>query len=173
MVPLLLFNTVGYYLVFYGDLIAVKHEAEVMIWGHKNTEQVVSIRFALKDNKPVGSDLIFTDDDEFIYQGRMYDVIRSSRSAEYIEFKCYTDTKETTLAQNLCKKVDSDTESPAQKNKGNSSVKEFVKDYTPHEQEVFTAVQTLTSSCFYMQRTQLQPLIYKAIVSPPPELVVG
>jgi hypothetical protein len=61
MVPLLLFNTVGYYLVFYGDLLAVKHEAEVMIWGHKNTEKVVSIRFALKDNKPVGSDLIFTD----------------------------------------------------------------------------------------------------------------
>jgi len=173
MVPLLLFNTVGYYLVFYGDLLAVKHEAEVMIWGHKNTEKVVSIRFALKDNKPVGSDLIFTDDDEFIYQGRMYDVISSSRSAEYIEFKCYTDTKENTLAQNLCKKVDSDTESPAQKNKGNSSTKEFVKDYTPHEQKVFTVSQTLISSCFHMQRTQLQPLIYKAIVSPPPELVIG
>lgn len=173
MLPLLLFNTVGYYLVFYGNLLAVKHEAEVMIWGHMNTEKVVSIRFALKDNKPVGTDLIFTDEDEFIYQGRMYDVISSHRGAEYIEFKCYTDTKETTLNRNLCKKVDSDTESPAQKNKGNSSVKEFVKDYTPQEQEVFTALQTLTSSRIHMQRTQLQPLIYKAIVSPPPERMIG
>ncbi len=170
LVPLLLFNTIGYYLVFYGDILAAKHEAAAFLWGHdRNSEKIVSLTFAMHDGKPLASDLTFTDDNEFVYQGRMYDVISSTKGKGQIVFKCYTDIRETALNQNLCKKVNAENDAPAQNQKNGSVLKEFVKDYTLHKAEIFCMVPTIRCSYIDRPRSKCQPYIYRSIISPPPE----
>ena len=171
LVPLLLFNTIGYYLVFYGDLIAAKHEAAVYMWGHDmKSERIVTISFPLRDGDPVASDMVFTDDDEFVYQGRMYDVISSTQSKGMIQYKCYTDNRETMMTQNLTKKFESDSDTPTQKQQHNSPLKEFTKDYTHQKGESLRLMAMEIQSYHYLHRAVPQPSIYKAIVSPPPEV---
>jgi hypothetical protein len=174
LVPILLFNTIGYYLVFYGDLIEARHEAAVMIWGHQALgDKLVSLAFPLVNGKPAAEGLAFTDDDEFTYQGRMYDVVSSAQNNGRIVFKCYTDNKETALNQDLCKKIDSDSDTPAQNHKNNSILKEFIKDYTPHKQAEFCLAPTITSSYIKVNSAKQQPYIYRSIVSPPPEHLIS
>lgn len=173
LVPLLLFNTIGYYLVFCGDLLAVKHEAEVFVWGHDSrSEKVVTLTFAMREGQPVATDLTFTDDDEFTYQGRMYDVISCTKSNGQISYKCYTDIKETALNQNLCKKVNAENDTPSPNHK-NSVLKEFVKDYTLHHAEIFCFVPTIETSYTHRAKTKHQPSVYRPIVSPPPETFIS
>ena len=173
LVPLLLFNTIGYYLVFYGDLLAVKHDAEVLIWGHERIgDKMVSLTFPIQDGKPVAAGLTHTDDNEFMYQGRMYDIVSCTKANGYIVFKCYTDNKETALNDNLCNKINSDSDSPSQNHKNNSILKEFVKDYTPHKSQAFFIQNTLTRSYIRISGTNPQPSIYRSIVSPPPEFFI-
>jgi hypothetical protein len=169
LVPLLLFNTVGYYLVFYGDILAARHEAEVFIWGHDSrSEKVVALTFAMADGKPVAEGLTFTDDDEFVYQGRMYDVISTTTHDGYITLRCYTDSRETALNDNLCHKINSDNESPAH-NRKNNVLKEFTKDYTPHRLEIFCIIPVTVTSHTAATGGMPLPSVYRTVISPPPE----
>ena len=155
LVPILLFNTIGYYLVYYGDLIEARHEAAVMIWGHEALgDRLVSLSFPLINGKPAADGLTFTDDDEFTYQGRMYDVISSSQSRGEVVFKCYTDSKETALNQDLSLKINSDSDTPAQNHKNNSTLKEFSKDYTQHAQLEYSFIPAFTDSYIKTNRTE-------------------
>ena len=174
LVPVLLFNTLGYYLVFYGDLIEARHEAAVMIWGHEALgDRLVSLSFPLINGRPAARGLTFTDDDEFTYQGRMYDVVSSTQSNGKIVYKCYADNKETSLNQGLCYKINSDSDTPAQNHKNNSVLKEFVKDYTPHTALEFCFATAYTDSYIRANRTEKQAFIYRPIVSPPPEIFIS
>lgn len=174
LVPLLLFNTIGYYLVFYGDIIAAKHEAEVFIYGHdSHSEKIVTLTFALRDGKPVAQDLTFTDDDEFVYQGRMYDVISSRSTHGQIVYQCYTDIRETAINQNLCHKVNAENDTPSQNHKNGSVLKEFAKDYTLHEAQIIRFVPAIRSSYTHRTSMKRQPSIYRPIVSPPPESFIS
>ncbi len=172
LVPLLLFHTIGYYLVFYGDLLGAKHEAAVFIWGHESLgDKMVTLTFPLAEGKPVATGLVFTDDDEFMYQGRMYDVASSTKQKGRIIYKCYTDNKETALNDGLCNTINSDSESPAQNHKNNSVLKEFVKDYILHKQEAIYTSPVITGSCFYIRNTHIQSSIFRLVASPPPEFI--
>ncbi len=171
LVPILLFNTIGYYLVYYGDLIEARHEAAVMIWGHEALgDRLVSLSFPLINGRPAASGLAFTDDDEFTYQGRMYDVVSSTQGNGRVVLKCYTDNKETALNQGLCNKINSDSDTPVQNHKNNSVLKEFIKDYTPHAQLEYSFIPAFTDSYIKTNRTGRQASIYRAVVSPPPDL---
>jgi hypothetical protein len=117
--------------VYYTDILAAKHEAEVFIWGHDSrSEKVVFLSFPLCDGQPTADGLSFDDEDEFVYQGRMYDVISSVRRDGKIVYQCYTDIRETAINQDLCKQVNEEHDSPSQNHKNKSVLKEFAKDYT-------------------------------------------
>jgi len=171
LLPLLLFNTLGYYLVFYGDLLEAKHEAEVYIWGHDSrSEKMVTLSFPVQDGQPVAEGLRFTDEDEFIYQGRMYDVVSTAKSKDRIILTCYTDTKETALHQDLCNKVNADNDNATSNHKNKSVLKEFVKDYTL-DHPVLTCEAPDLMIILRMGRlhTRGQADICTATLSPPPE----
>jgi len=175
LLPILLFNTLGYYLVFYGDLLAAKHEAEVLILGHESLgDKMVSLTFPLVGGKPVAQGLTFTDDDEFMYQGRMYDVAGSSTANGQITYKCYTDNKETALNDNLSNKINADNDSPSQNHKNNSALKEFVKDYTLRRPDVFCISPGITKSFIHISPAPPgHSFEYRSIVSPPPEPLIA
>jgi hypothetical protein len=170
LLPLLLFNTVGYYLVYYTDILAAKHEAEVFIWGHDSrSEKLVSLAFPLHDGEPLAEGLRFTDEDEFIYQGRMYDVVSSSRKDGKIIYQCYTDIRETALNQNLCKKVNAEHDTPSQDQKNKSVLKEFAKDYTTHLSDQYHYYSATIVTLIRPTLAEGQPSVYTSVISPPPE----
>lgn len=171
---LILFNTIGCYLVFYGDILAAKHEALVLIMGHtKIGDRMVELTFRLHDGKPTANGLIFTDDDEFMYQGRMYDVMSSTSANGNIVYKCYTDNKETALNSDICDKIKSDRDTPAQNHKNTSVLKEHIKDYVPNGYQLFAIAPVVRRTYLHISRTEQQSYIYRSIISPPPEYSIS
>jgi hypothetical protein len=171
---LILSNTIGCYLVFYGDLLEARHEALVMILGHQALgDRVVELTFPVHDGRPQAAALTFTDDDEFMYQGRMYDVVSSATINGMVKYRCYTDAKETALNESLSNKIGTDRDSPVQNNKNTSQLKEHVKDYIPHSYRVSCLVPVSVLSYIHTLRASGQQYTYHPVVSPPPEFVLS
>jgi hypothetical protein len=167
----MLLQTGGYYVVFYADIMEAKRESSEYINGfNKDDDKVTSLTFALKDGKIIASNLIFNDDDEFTYQGKMYDVISTEKGNGTITFKCYTDDKETELNQNLCDKIDSDKDTPAQKQRNNLFVKLLTQHFTLNVGQAYCFTTNISTTYYYNYQNDQQPSIYSAVVSPPPEL---
>ena len=173
LLSLLLLQTGGYYVILSIDILEAKQEAMNVINNDKQeTQNITKLSFPVKDGKVIAQGLIFNDEDEFTYQGKMYDVISTEKSKGYITFKCYTDNKETELTANLNNKIDSDKDTPAQKHKGGILLKTVIP-YTPVSKQQFFFSTHISSAYYAFYCNRLQPFIYKAIVSPPPEFVLA
>ena len=172
LILLLFFNTLGYYLVFYGDVLAAKHEAKLFIFGHGKDEKATYFSFRLSHGKPMAQGLFFTDDDEFTYQGRMYDIESNTQSNDSVTYKCYSDDTETTLNNELCNKIDADRDSAGQRHKNSATLKEFANDYTPHRPDHFVFVQPLTASGGLTHRSSRILFFLQPVISPPPEYFI-
>ena len=170
LLVLLLLQSGGYYIIFCADILETKHEAiEIVENADRNKEQLTTLTFPYRDGAVLAADLTFNDEDEFTYQGRMYDVISSEKSNGQITFKCYTDNKETALTQNLKEKIDSEKDGPAQKQKG--SLIKMLPQYIAVSiaKHCFSSCTSLIYSIAYQNGHQT--FVYGTIVSPPPELI--
>ncbi len=170
LLVLLLLQSGGYYIIFCADILEAKHEAiEIVENADRNKEQVTTLTFPYRDGTVLAADLTFNDEDEFTYHGRMYDVISSEKTNGQITFKCYTDSKETSLTQNLKEKIESEKDSPAQKQKG--SLIKMLPQYIAVAVDgmCFTTYTTRIHSGSYQNGSQ--SFVYRTIVSPPPELI--
>jgi hypothetical protein len=173
LLALLLLQSGGYYVIFCSDILEAKQEA-MNFTGNagKESEDLAIITFPVRDGQIIASGLIFNDEEEFTYQGRMYDVVSTEKVKDEVTFKCYTDNKETELTRNLSDKIDSDRDAPAQKHKGASLLK-MPLQYTKTSQERFcfaTHTSNIYSGIFHNRR---QSFVYKSIVSPPPEFTLA
>ena len=170
---LLFLQTGGYYLIFSFNILEAKRDALNFIENaDKDYEHVTTLTFPIKEGKLMAQGLIFNDEDEFTYQGRMYDVISSEKSKDHITFRCYTDNKETELTQNVRDKIDSDKDAPAQKQKGTFFLK-IVLQHTPVCVQQFCFYIPISSAYSVVYYYRPQPFIYRTIVSPPPEYVLA
>jgi hypothetical protein len=153
-------------------MLEVKREAmSFMERADRDSGDKATITFPIRDGRIIASGLIFNDEDEFTYQGKMYDVISSEKSKDHITFKCYSDNKETELTQNLKDKVDSEKDAPVQKQKG-SLLKIWIQ-YTAASPQHFCFSNHKFVAYTSIYQTTLQPFVYRAIVSPPPEYIVA
>ena len=173
LLVLLLLQTGGYYVIFNFDILEAKRDAMHFIENaYKDEESITTLTFPIKEGKLIAQGLIFNDEDEFTYQGRMYDVISSEKSKDQITFRCYTDDKETELTQNLRDKVDSERDAPAQKQKGISFFK-IALQYTSVSEQQFCFLTQTSSAYSTVYRNRLQAFIHRTIISPPPESVLA
>ena len=93
-----LFNNFGYWFCFKVEQSDIKREMFEM------TKQTVpnSELIALAIPAAEINDLLWQDENEFSYKGKMYDVVRSERSADKSTvYYCLNDTKEEALNANL------------------------------------------------------------------------
>ena len=92
---LILYNLGGYYFVFQYDQAQVKNVMKGLIRaGYPTEKQYVEIIIL-----DPATDVNFTmlDKGEFLYQGKMYDVVSEKLSGKSITFRCVNDTKEEQL----------------------------------------------------------------------------
>ena len=171
LLVLLFLQTGGSYIIFCTELFEARHEATEYVNGlQSDREKVTTLTFQLHEGKIAASDLVFEDDDEFSYQGKMYDVISTEKYKDHITFRCYTDSKETELNTDLCEKIDAGRDK-ASEHKERSHIKLAPLDFIANDpcDSYFLTENIIQSSMIY--RGKQQTPAYKAIISPPPELL--
>jgi hypothetical protein len=91
---LILFNLSGYYFVFRCDQIRIKSEMKAMIRNgcFRGLYEEISIL-----NPAADHDFKMLDKGEFLYRGKMYDVVSIRVSGAYVVFRCINDIREEQL----------------------------------------------------------------------------
>jgi hypothetical protein len=173
LLSLILLQTGGYYIILYASILGARVDAADFI---KDPDQIkekaVTLTFPVKDGKLIATGLVFDDEDEFSYQGRMYDIISINKSKDHISFTCYSDTKETELDQNLCDKIDTDREAPAQKHKGFSLLKILLPYLNPAQSDKVHSCELASVGTIPAYTKSYRSFVFKPIISPPPELTL-
>lgn len=83
----------GYHLIFYLQRAALKSEMKTFLKDQKTHKDVVQINFTNEEL----SQLEWEGDDEFFFQGEMYDVIQKKNDGNKTVILCIPDKKETAL----------------------------------------------------------------------------
>jgi hypothetical protein len=136
----------------------------------KDPKNTVSLTFALCGGRALASGLTFTDDDEFVYQGRMYDVISESKAKGRVTYTCYADSRETELNQDLFKMIDSDQDLSSQRHKNSLPLKDVPKDYTNYIGKVHCFLpEASIRSVYGINTDKFYYSAVKTVFSPPPE----
>jgi hypothetical protein len=101
---ILLFNTMGYFIVFKSMQLAVKHDIKRRIKENVPAAELTVIRISDSDKAMQGR-IHWIEGKEFRLDGRMYDVVRSERRGDTTIYYCINDVQEETLFANLDKQV--------------------------------------------------------------------
>jgi hypothetical protein len=83
----------GYHLIFNHQLSAVKSEMKAFLKSQKDYKDVVQLSLNEKESKQV----YWENENEFRYNGEMYDVIEKKIKGSQIVIRCIPDKKETAL----------------------------------------------------------------------------
>ncbi len=111
--------------------------------------------------------LIFIEESEFYYQGRIYDVISQRTEKDFIYISCICDHEENNLIQNY----NTDTEDNQAENKSNNLtqiLKNFVTDFNYSFQEYCLNNQN-SKKTYNTFKSQLYSGQFKNPDSPPPK----
>ena len=83
----------GYHLIFNFELASVKSEMKAFLQTQKNHKDVVEILLTNEQSKQVD----WEDENEFRFNGEMYDVIEKKIVKKQLFIRCVEDRKETAL----------------------------------------------------------------------------
>lgn len=93
MLSCMIFSIMGYHLFFYLQLSEARSEMKYLITHGIHTEGILSLGF----DKQKQSAINWIDENEFILNGNMYDVIEKQGGSEKMIVYCIQDNKETEL----------------------------------------------------------------------------
>jgi hypothetical protein len=94
VVALFLFNTMGYFFVFRINQSFIRSEVRQIIKSGIFKENYTLLKIA---NPPSNPDFRRTDKDEFVYRGRMYDIVSERTAGDTTYFYCINDKQEENL----------------------------------------------------------------------------
>jgi hypothetical protein len=166
---LILYNLCGYYFVFQYDQAQVKQVMNERIRdGVENEKQYVEITIL---NPGVDADFKMLDKGEFLYHGKLYDVVSEKVSGKSIIFRCINDTKEEQLFANYDRYLDwvSGVNAP-EKSKHSQAMlyhlikQALVKNYSPVKTNSYSTI-------IYYNPTFELISYYITPISPPPRAV--
>ncbi len=106
MVAALIFNVCGAYLVFESVKFGIKKEVKRKIKAGIPDSQLTTLRFLAADVESGTAGIDWVEGHEFRFNGKMYDVVRTSNDNGFIVYHCINDTQEETLFANLGKLID-------------------------------------------------------------------
>jgi hypothetical protein len=93
----ILFNISGYYFAFLIIRQGYKHDFICHLKLDKDNEAVLTFRIADDEIESANSTFKWMEENEFRYQGKMYDVISSEKQGNINIFRCLNDKNEETL----------------------------------------------------------------------------
>lgn len=132
---------------------------------NKETETIVIPTGELASSS---SRIKFLDDDEFIYNGKMFDIISRKTSNGYTTFYCMNDTQEEQLYSTLKDHImhNTDQNLPV-KDKSNLIIKNIIKEALA-DKSIKQPLSLMTFIInFNFETTLLQN--FKTVLSPPPK----
>ena len=94
LVFILLYNTLGYYLVFSYNRFLLRKEIHGLIRNHRLDDQCIILTFAFPQ-KTMGFSRI--NQTEFVYKGVLYDIVSEEIHEGGITIRCLADQKESEL----------------------------------------------------------------------------
>ena len=112
-ISVLLFNTIGSLIVFKSMSYCIHKEIKNAITQSIPQNKLITIIIDKNNNK----DINFVDDKEFMYKGKMYDVVRQQANGNTTIYYCINDTKEEELYANLNKEMKTNMDTNPVKNK--------------------------------------------------------
>jgi hypothetical protein len=148
----------GYHLVFYLQRAALKSEMKAFLKDQKTHKDVVQINFTEQEL----NQLEWEGDDEFFFEGEMYDVIQKKENGNSTTILCVADKKETALLNEYQK--------THKRNSSNSAIAQLISiqfvlpDDCPLQQP-----QKIIETFFIEHHYFLQNLA-SAVVLPPPDV---
>ena len=160
----MLFNTLSNLIVFESMYYSIHKEVRSTLIKSIPTNNLVKITI---DNKTKNS-IRFTDKEEFIYDGKMYDIVRQKTEGNITIYYCLDDTKEDNLFANLNASIKNNMDSNPVKGRVQQILKKitiplFYEDNKEHY---------LTISCSYIHSINSinQNNTFLDVLTPPPEV---
>ncbi len=159
---LFLYLGVGYFLVFWSLEKQTKSEIKEIIRTQLSKYQIVEITI----NRSKNSEITWKDKNEFIYQNKMFDVVKTIENEHFTTYFCIEDKKEQQLYQYYAKHLENNIEPSSSKSKKlikykNNSFNLFI--IYPNLTSIPQLTSNLISSkyCYYTS-------VFQDINSPPP-----
>lgn len=100
LLSIIIYNLAGYY-VFYCVMKISLKEFSVAVNTVGSDVKIEKIRLKLCDGRITESEFELVDANEFIYMGKMYDVIRKETGKDFVTYYCVNDKKEDNLRSYL------------------------------------------------------------------------
>lgn len=157
-------NVVGFGLV---SLLQIKiHHSESR---KDEKEKIVHLKISLAEIKSPESAFHFLEEDEFVFNGRRYDVISFRLDRDQLVLCCYDDTEEE---ESLFARL-KEYSSPGENNLPGKDKNNFPKKGIEYDHTFFSfALTSFVSSAEGLTHVALfAPVAFRAVASPPPWLV--
>ncbi|MGD0711508.1 MAG: hypothetical protein ABR968_10065 [Bacteroidales bacterium] len=164
-----LFNLAGYFIVF--KIMQCSVQQEMKNYLEKNTSNKETETIVIPDSEITSpsSRIKFTDDDEFIYNGKMYDIISRKTEKGFTIFYCMNDKQEEQLYSALKDHImhNSDQNLPL-KDKSNLIIKNIIKEALPDGN---AHLQTFSSKniIYYSSYNSATHQSFISVITPPPK----
>ena len=160
---ILFLNIIGYHFIFQVQQYKVKEDMRE----HINSEDIrnaTELRFSLADL----TKLKWEDENEFTFNGEMYDVIQKNESNGELILQCIKDKKETHLVNNYAKLSKETQGDPSSKNKSTVLLKLITGIFIQTEQPVISLPSFINEKNENTLCDALSSRI-KEILIPPPQ----
>lgn len=165
-----LYNTIGYLVVFKKIQYGIKKEIKTRIKNKLDEKDLVLIKYPSHPDKAQRKLFHWKEENEFLYDGNMYDVVRKYSIHDTTYYYCINDTKEKDLFGNLDVQVGQNMASSAM---ANNLVKLFKLSIDQSYLFSFSVDLLISSSkatyCLYLDPGHSP--VQKKVETPPPELV--
>jgi len=128
-----LYNIAGYFIVFTLQQFSVREEMELYIKKNMADKELERVVVSNTDIAGGSSDFRFKDDNnEFVYKGKLYDIVRQKTDGVNTIFYCINDNNEERLIEGLSQHIQRNTDQnlPA-KNNALNLVNNIIKDALP------------------------------------------
>lgn len=166
LLVLLIAQLGGLYIVHYLQWAEIRQEIKHKLKNSIKADELTEIVL----NHAEVAELQWTRENEFSYKGRMYDVVKTSRTDSLIKYSCISDEKEDALFRNLKDLVNREMgERSSQKNsdkKGVDSLKLFFTELKP-----FCLIQKEKANTFNLFRNSFYSNPSLNLLDHPPEIM--
>lgn len=129
-------NIIGYHFIFQVRQHRIKENMEVLLHS-ASIQNPLELRFFLSDEAAI-SKLTWEDENEFTFNGELYDVIRKTTVNGELVIQCIKDKKETHLVNDYAKISKETQGDPSSKNKSTILLKLITGFFIKTEQPVLS-----------------------------------
>ena len=160
---LFLYNIIGYYVVFFWEQCEVKEEMKYWITNSTSENNLTEFVFDKKDFYS----LQWTEEDEFRYNGNMYDVVKTRVNQNgTITIVCISDKKEKELFTQLEEQTKQNSENSAGRKNEHNPVKIFSDDFLLVN-KIISFVTSKESTCSQLLAQSFVSFISETTTPPP------